>query len=75
MAITWKKLAYANDVINNTLLSTKGDIIYASAANTPARLAIGNDDDVLTVNVDVPNWEAGGGGGISFATAAILGTF
>jgi len=57
------------------LLSTKGDIIYASAANTPARLAIGNDDDVLTVNVDVPNWEAGGGGGISFATAAILGTF
>lgn len=67
MAVEWKKVAYAEDVIIKTLLSTKGDIIYASAANTPARLGVGTDGHVLTVNTDVPNWEApsgGGGGGI-----------
>lgn len=58
MAVEWKKLVYSDEVINNTLLTTKGDIIYASAANTPTRLAIGTDNHVLTVATDVPNWEA-----------------
>lgn len=57
MAITWKKLAYESDVILKTLTSAKGDIIYASAANTPARLAIGGDNQILRVATDVPNWE------------------
>jgi hypothetical protein len=63
VAVTWKKLAYEDDVITKALLTAKGDIIYASAAGTPAALAIGSDNHVLTVATDVPNWEAGGGGG------------
>lgn len=58
MAIEFKKLAYETDVIKNTLLTTKGDIVYASSANTPARLGIGSDNHVLTVATDVPAWEA-----------------
>lgn len=60
MAVTWKKLAYETDVITKALLTTKGDIIYASAASTPARLAIGTDDYILRVATDVPAWEAMG---------------
>lgn len=58
MAVEFKKLAYEDDVITKALLTTKGDIIYASAANTPARLEIGTDNQVLTVATDVPAWEA-----------------
>ena len=45
-------------VINNTLTSTTGDIIYASAANTPARLGIGSSAQVLTVASGIPSWAA-----------------
>jgi hypothetical protein len=50
--------------INNTLTTTTGDIIYASAANTPARLGIGSSGQVLTVSGGVPSWGAAGGGKI-----------
>ena len=43
-------------VINNTLTSTTGDIIYASAANTPARLGIGTTGQVLNVAAGLPAW-------------------
>jgi hypothetical protein len=51
--------------VPNTLTTTTGDIIYASGADTPARLAVGSTDDVLTVAGGVPTWAApaGGGGG------------
>jgi len=45
-----------SSVINNTLTSTTGDIIYASAANTPARLGIGSTSQVLSVSGGVPAW-------------------
>jgi len=48
--------------INNTLTTTTGDIIYASAANTPARLAIGSTDQVLKVSGGIPAWGAPAGG-------------
>lgn len=60
MAVTWKKLAYEDDVITKALLTAKGDIIYASAAGTPAALAIGTNDYILRVATDVPAWEAMG---------------
>jgi hypothetical protein len=56
-------VALLTQVINNTLTSTTGDIIYASGANTPARLGIGTDGYVLTVSSGVPAWSAPTGGG------------
>lgn len=49
--------------IANTLTSTTGDIIYASAANTPARLGIGSSAQVLTVASGVPSWATPASGG------------
>ena len=50
-------------VVNNTLTSTTGDMIYASAANTPARLGIGSSAQVLTVASGVPSWATPAAGG------------
>lgn len=52
------KSAYdlANGAIAKTLTTTTGDIIYASSANTPARLGIGSTDQVLKVSGGVPTW-------------------
>jgi hypothetical protein len=45
-------------------LTTTGDIIYASAANTPARLGIGSANQVLTVSAGgIPSWATASGGG------------
>ena len=60
------KSAYdlADGAIPKTLTTTTGDIIYASAANTPARLGIGTASQVLGVTAGVPAWttiSAGGG--------------
>jgi len=41
----------------------KGDILYASAANTLSKLTIGNDDEVLTLASGVPSWAAASGAG------------
>jgi hypothetical protein len=57
-------------VINNTLTTTTGDLIYASSANTPARLGIGTSGQVLTVSGGIPAWgTAGGGDWIRISTA------
>jgi hypothetical protein len=47
-----------SDYIAKTLTTTTGDIIYASSANTPARLGIGSTGNVLTVSGGVPAWSA-----------------
>lgn len=49
--------------IAKTLTTTTGDIIYASGANTPARLGIGSSAQVLTVSGGVPAWTTPAGGG------------
>ena len=48
-----RKLA---NYIPKSLTSTKGDIIYASDANTPARLAIGSNGQFLSIANGVPKW-------------------
>ena len=42
--------------IAKSLTSTKGDMIYASAANTPARLGIGSNGQFLSVADGIPKW-------------------
>jgi len=42
--------------IPKSLTSSTGDIIYASSANTPARLGIGSTDQILKVSGGVPVW-------------------
>ena len=50
-------------------MTGSGDIIYSSAANTPARLAKGSDTEVLTLAAGVPSWAAPTVGDITGVTA------
>lgn len=59
-------VALTSGVINNTLTSATGDIIYASSANTPARLAIGTTGQTLVVSAGgIPEWGTAASGGVS----------
>jgi len=60
---TYSQTVADGKFINNTLTTTTGDIIYASAANTPARLGIGSTDQVLKVSGGIPAW---GSAGVTF---------
>lgn len=57
MAVTFKKLAYEEDIIAKNILEAEGDIIYASASSTPTRLPVGVDNYVLTVIAGIPAWK------------------
>lgn len=46
----------ASAKIDKSILTTKGDIIYASGAGTPTRLGIGTNGKVLKVVSGVPSW-------------------
>ena len=48
-----RKLA---DYVKKSLTSTKGDMIYASAASTPARLGIGSNGQFLSIANGIPKW-------------------
>jgi hypothetical protein len=49
MDFTWVTSDDAN-AIQNTIVDAKGDLIAASAADTPARLAVGNNGEVLVAD-------------------------
>ncbi len=73
----WVSLDDPN-AIQNTLLTTTGDMIAATSANTPARLAAGSSGQVLTANGAgvLPSWQtpAGGGGKILQVVSATTTT-
>jgi len=55
------------------ILTTQGDVLYASSANTPARLAKGSANQVLAMNsgATAPEWQAPTTGDI---TSVVAGT-
>jgi hypothetical protein len=56
-----------------SVLTTAGDILVASGANTLSRLARGSDNQVLTMDGTALNWEtAGGGGALTFVDGETL---
>ena len=57
-----------------SVLTTTGDLLYASAANTLARRAIGSTGDVLTVSGGVPTWATPGGSNANFTLVNTGGT-
>ena len=67
------KSAYdlANAAIPKSLVDAAGDLIYATADNTVARLALGTAGKVLTVNsgATAPEWATPSGGGLVFVAA------
>lgn len=75
MDFTWVAQDDSN-AIQNALLTTTGDIIYASAANTPARLAAGTSGYVLTAAGAgvAPAWAAAVSSNLTLAQIA-TGTF
>lgn len=59
-------VALTSGVINNSLTTTTGDMIYASSSNTPARLAIGTAGQTLVVSAGgIPEWGTAASGGVS----------
>ena len=57
--------------IQPTLLTTTGDIMYASSASNPARLGIGSSAQVLTVASGVPSWATPTAASITNDTATV----
>ena len=72
MDFTWVAQDDSN-AIQNALLTTTGDTIYASSASTPARRAIGTTGQVLTVSGGLPVWATpSGGGGMTLLSTTTL---
>jgi hypothetical protein len=65
-----------SNAIQNALLTTTGDTIYASGASTPARLGIGTTGQVLTVAGGVPSWAtpAGSSSGLTLVKTQTIGS-
>jgi hypothetical protein len=57
---------------STSTLTTTGDLLYASAANTLARRAIGSTGQVLTVSGGVPSWATASSGGMTLLSTTSL---
>lgn len=67
MDFTWVTSDDAN-AIQNTIVDAKGDLIAATAADTPARLAVGTNGQVLTADSTAST-------GLAWATPTVSNTF
>ena len=62
-----------SNAIQNTIVDAKGDLIAATAADTPARLAVGTNGQVLTADSTASTglvWAAAAGGGLTLSQIA-----
>jgi hypothetical protein len=78
MDFTWVTTDDAN-AIQNSIVDAKGDLIAATANDTPARLAVGANDTILTADSTAATgmkWAApaAAGGWTSLATGSLSGT-
>jgi hypothetical protein len=75
MDFTWVAQDDSN-AIQNAIVDAKGDLIAATAADTPARLAVGTNGQVLTADSTAATglkWAAAGGG-LTLISATTIGT-
>jgi hypothetical protein len=77
MDFTWVTSDDAN-AIQNTIVDAKGDLIAATAADTPARLAVGTNGQVLTADSTAAtglSWATSSSGGMtSIASGSLTGS-
>ena len=76
MDFTWVTSDDAN-AIQNTIVDAKGDLIGATAADTPARLAVGTNGQVLTADSTAATglaWATPLTGGLVFVKSVTIGT-
>lgn len=74
MDFTWVTQDDAN-AIQNTIVDAKGDLITATAADTPARLAVGANDYVLTADSTQATglkWAAVASGGMTLLSSTSM---
>lgn len=67
--------AAAADWIANALVDAKGDLLVATADNTPARLGVGSDGQVLTADSTQTagvKWATASGGGITYEDSNLV---
>ena len=62
----------ADAATQKSTLTTTGDVYYASAANTPARLGIGTSGQVLQVSGGLPSWQNAPAANPTTANAEVL---
>ena len=68
MAVTWKKLAYADDCVLEADYSAKGVIIVGTGVGTATALSVGTNDYVLTA-------DSGEASGVKWAQITGTGDF
>ena len=72
MDFTWVTQDDAN-AIQNTIVDAKGDLISATAADTPSRLAVGTNGQILTADSTTATglkWATAGSSALAFITSA-----